>query len=187
MKPLTQLAHEAVDKILRPGDIAIDLTAGNGWDTLFLANCVGSTGHVYAFDIQSDAIQATQRLLNQHAINSRVTLEIVSHSDWTMRVPVDHRMKIRAAMINLGYLPSGDKSITTQASSTILAIQSLLEWLQPSGVLSILAYTGHPGGQAEADGVRELLFELDTRTYEITQEPAKPAPQAPVWFLVRKN
>ena len=59
MKPLTQLAHEAVAKVLQPGDIAIDLTAGNGWDALFLARCVGLRGHVYAFDIQSAAIQAT--------------------------------------------------------------------------------------------------------------------------------
>ncbi len=187
MKPLTQIAHEAVAKILQPGDIAIDLTAGNGWDTLFMANCVGSMGHVYAFDIQSEAIQATQQLLNQHAIHSGVTLENASHADWPARVPFDHRMKIKAAMMNLGYLPCGNKSITTQASSTTNAIQSLLEWLQPHGVLSILAYTGHPGGQSEAVAVRALLFELDATTYSLTQEPADPAPQAPVWFLIRKN
>jgi len=184
MKPLTQLAHEAISKVLHAGDVAIDLTAGNGWDTRFLASCVGPTGHVYAFDIQTTAIHATRRLLVQHGLDFCITLENASHADWITKVPLEHRRKIKAAMMNLGYLPSGDKSIVTQASSTIIAIQSLLEWLQPNGVLTILAYTGHPGGQTEADAVQALLANLDSKIYAITQEPAKPAPQVPILYVV---
>jgi predicted methyltransferase len=187
MTTLTQLAHEAVSKVLQSGDIAIDFTAGNGWDTLFLARCVGSTGHVYAFDIQSAAIQSTHQLLTQHAVRSCVTLEQVSHAQGLDRIPYEHRTRIQAGMMNLGYLPSGDKSITTQTSSTLVAIRCLLDWLQPSGLLSILAYTGHAGGQAEADGVRALLAKLDSKAYAVTQVPAEPTSKAPILFTVRKQ
>ena len=187
MKQLTQLAHEAVAKVLKAGDIAIDLTAGNGWDTLFLARCVGPSGHVFSFDIQADAIEATHRLLSQHAAQSMVTLHSASHADWSSRVPLENRMKIKAAMMNLGYLPKGDKSIVTQVSSTLAAIQSVVEWLQPQGLITILVYTGHPGGQSEADAVQAMLLELDSATFEISREPAIPVSQSPRLHLVLRK
>lgn len=39
-------------QVLRPGDVAVDATAGNGHDTLFLAQAVGPSGTVYAIDVQ---------------------------------------------------------------------------------------------------------------------------------------
>jgi predicted methyltransferase len=184
MKPLTQLAHEEIAKILKPGHIAIDLTAGNGQDALFLARCVGPTGHVYAFDIQPAAIQATQQRLNQQTSRSDFTLVNGSHANWIEAIPAEHRIRIKAAMMNLGYLPGGDKSIVTQAASTLAAIQIALDWLQPGGVISILAYRGHPGGQTEANAVEMMLDELDPKAFEIIREPAKAASQNPVLNLV---
>ena len=43
--------------LLKEGDVAIDATAGNGYDTLKLCKAVGNSGKVYAFDIQKDAIE----------------------------------------------------------------------------------------------------------------------------------
>ena len=40
-------ARILLEKAVSPGDIAIDATAGNGHDTLFLAKLVGENGHVY--------------------------------------------------------------------------------------------------------------------------------------------
>jgi predicted methyltransferase len=37
---------------LQAGDVAVDATAGNGHDTLFLAEAVGPTGRVHAVDVQ---------------------------------------------------------------------------------------------------------------------------------------
>ena len=50
---LTELAQQRIGTIVRSGDIAVDATAGNGHDTLFLAERVGPAGQVYAFDIQA--------------------------------------------------------------------------------------------------------------------------------------
>ena len=40
--------------------VALDGTAGNGFDTCFLAELVGKDGRVVAMDLQEDAIQITR-------------------------------------------------------------------------------------------------------------------------------
>ena len=56
---LVNIAHDLIRDILRPGDIAIDATIGNGHDTVFLVEQVGSSGRVFGFDIQQSAIDTT--------------------------------------------------------------------------------------------------------------------------------
>ncbi len=46
-----------------PGDCVVDATAGNGSDTLFLAQSVGPRGRVFAFDVQAEALENTRRRL----------------------------------------------------------------------------------------------------------------------------
>ena len=53
-------AHALLQHVLQPGDVAIDATAGNGYDTLLLAQWVGDGGRIYAFDVQAQAIEATR-------------------------------------------------------------------------------------------------------------------------------
>ena len=38
MAKITDIAHLFLEKHIKPGDIVIDATCGNGHDTLFLAN-----------------------------------------------------------------------------------------------------------------------------------------------------
>ena len=45
-------SHSLLEEILQPGDHVIDATMGNGYDTVFMAEKIGKTGHVYSFDIQ---------------------------------------------------------------------------------------------------------------------------------------
>ena len=41
----------------------IDATCGNGYDSLFLAKALKGAGHLFCFDIQPFAIDATEKLL----------------------------------------------------------------------------------------------------------------------------
>lgn len=50
--------------------LAIDATAGNGHDTLFLANELGAGGQVAAFDIQLTALEQTAQRLRSAGIKS---------------------------------------------------------------------------------------------------------------------
>lgn len=170
MMPLTELAHSLIREVLRPGDVAIDATAGNGHDTQFLAETVGRDGIVYAFDIQSAAIASTaQRLAAAHLTNCRLIQG--SHSDMQSVMPVALQ-SINAIMLNLGYLPGGDKQQTTSMETTLAAIDQGLQLLAPGGIMTVLAYTGHPGGAEEAAGVFRLLTSLPSPQFSVCEPVA---------------
>jgi predicted methyltransferase len=187
MKPFTEIAHDHVRAVLRPGDVAIDATVGNGHDTQFLAECVGPKGIVFGFDVQPDALERTaQRLaaLNLH----NVTLVHRSHAAMRSSLPMLKPGTVHAVMFNLGYLPGADKAITTAAESTIAAIRQTLELLGAGGIVTVLAYVGHSGGQAEADAVEGLLRQLPIEAFDVNDEAAPSnRTMPPRLFVVRRR
>ena len=169
-RPLTRLAHELLATTLQPGDLAVDATAGNGHDTLYLAQRVSPGGRVYAFDVQHRALDATAGKLYAAGLRDNVNLCRTGHQDMLQRIPAAWHGRVAAITFNLGYLPGGDKQITTAATSTLAALEQSLQLLQNGGVLSVLAYRGHPGGAQEADAVQRWLEEhadqLECQVYE---------------------
>ena len=69
---------------------------------------------------------------------------------------------------NLGYLPAGDKSITTQKETTLRSIESGLELLRPGAVMSITCYPGHPEGSVEEDALRDTMEKLPQHLWSVT-------------------
>ena len=59
---ILDLTKEVLGRAALPGCVALDMTAGNGHDTLFLAERVAPDGHVYAFDVQESAVAGTSTL-----------------------------------------------------------------------------------------------------------------------------
>ena len=145
----TEKAHIYLKKILRYGDHVIDATAGNGYDTLFLAEQVGSTGHVYAFDLQKESIQESTRRIKKFGFHERVTFFRNCHSEISKHLSDRKNLKIKAVTFNLGYLPGGDKNLTTQPKTTLLALKQSYEIIVPKGKISLIAYRGHIGGRKE--------------------------------------
>ena len=64
-------------------------------------------------------------------------------------------------MFNLGYLPSGDKTIITKIDSTLSALQQSTECLKVGGVITVMCYPGHSGGDDEAKAVVDWVNRLD--------------------------
>ena len=64
-------AAELIETALCPGARAVDATMGNGHDTLWLCRQVGETGHVYAFDVQPEAVERTRALLDGEGVAER--------------------------------------------------------------------------------------------------------------------
>jgi predicted methyltransferase len=156
MPRLTELAHLAVRELLAPGETAIDATAGNGRDTLFLARVVGPGGRVFAFDVQEAALGRTAQLLFAAGVRI-VTLILGDHAGMARAIPAEFRTRVGAVMFNLGYRPGGEKSLVTRPESTVPAIETGLALLRPGGVLTVVAYPDHTGGADEADAVRAFL------------------------------
>ena len=163
---LTEVAHQIVGSRLQPGDFAVDATAGNGRDTLFLANCVGPEGRVAAFDIQKAALERTSDSLRRSGIGN-VTLVQRDHADLADALPREMCGSLGAVMFNLGYLPGGDHAIVTKPASTIQAMRSALNELRTGGVLTVVAYPGHGGGAAETAAVEGLVRELAEENWEV--------------------
>jgi len=156
-RPLTTLVHELLAGALQPGDLAVDATAGNGHDTLYLAQQVSPGGSVYAFDVQNRALDATAGKLYAAGLRDLVSLCRTGHQNMLHRIPAAWLGRVTAITFNLGYLPGSDKQVTTGAGSTLAALEQSLALLKPGGVLSVLAYRGHAGGSDEAEAVQDWL------------------------------
>jgi len=151
---VTERAQGLARETLRPGDLALDGTAGKGRDTACLAQAVGPTGHVHAFDLQPAALEATRALCAQEGLLDRVTLHLRSHAELRAALPTGHLGRLGVALFNLGYLPGGDTRLITQPDSTRAALRAAHADLRAGGRLICVAYTGHPGGETEAAVVR---------------------------------
>lgn len=146
------LSHDFLAEVLDDNSVAVDATMGNGNDTAFLARYAKV---VHAFDIQEQAlVKTSQRLLEAGLDN--VHLHLTGHENVDQYVTEP----IRAAIFNLGYLPSADKSIITKPDTTLIALEKILDQLEVGGRLSIMIYYGHEGGVMEKDAVLDFIKAL---------------------------
>ncbi|ASS98480.1 MULTISPECIES: tRNA (mnm(5)s(2)U34)-methyltransferase [Geobacillus] len=160
-------ARFLLDQAVNEGDIAVDATVGNGHDTVYLAERVGETGHVFGFDIQPEAITAASARLAEHGLCGRATLFERSHSELLDTLPAAVHGRISGAVFNLGYLPGGNKQIATKPESTIKAVDQLLSILKPGGVIVLVVYQGHPEGKRERDALLDYVRSLDQRRIHV--------------------
>lgn len=179
-----QIIQIFLDHQCRPGMVAVDATAGNGHDTLLLSTLAGAEGRVYAFDVQKQAIENSALLLQEHAEFDNVSLIHDSHEQITTYVhePVD------LVLFNLGFLPGGDKTVTTLGSSTINAVKSSISILKKNGLILIVCYHGHKNGADERAALEEYLKNLDQKSFNVGMSQfinQKNAP--PLLFFVQKR
>ena len=147
------LAADYMARVLRMGDLAVDATVGNGHDTERLAQLVGPSGRVVGFDIQEQALESARRRLTEAALIGRVTLVRDSHAN--MEAYLDAAPRLIA--FNLGFLPGGDKTVTTLLDSTMSAVETAMRLLAPAGMLLVCCYPGHAEGQRELRALRKKL------------------------------
>lgn len=139
------------EKFIKPGDICIDATCGNGFDTLLISNL---SKHVFAFDIQMEAIEKTKKLLDENNI-SNVTLINDSH-EYFNKYLGEYKNKISLIIYNLGYLPNGDKNILTNHKTTLSSIKEGLNLLNNKGIILITCYP-HEEGKKESKEIINYL------------------------------
>ncbi len=178
------LAQDALRALLHEGCTAVDCTAGNGHDTCFLAGLCGKTGHVYAFDIQEDALASAARLLEKEGMADRVTLIRDGHQNI-----LDHILSpVDAVMFNLGWLPGGDKSVTTLWDTTRPAVLNGLTLLKKGGVMTVCVYPGHPEGNVERESLTDTLSGLRPQEYNVLRSVfANAGPGAPECWIIQKQ
>lgn len=150
---------------IEKGEIAVDGTAGNGHDTLFLAKLVGDNGHVYSFDIQQQAVEATELKLKEYDLLSRATVILDGHEHISKYV----HGEIAGAVFNLGYLPGANHHIVTKGNTTIQALKQILAQLKIGGIIVLVVYYGHEGGTEERDTVIDYVSGLSQKHVHVLQ------------------
>ena len=182
-RPLTTSAQEAVEKVLQPGDSAIDATVGNGFDTTFLSRTVGESGLVIGFDVQETALHSTSRRLESEGLKN---VELYHQGHETIGRTVA-KSTVSAVMFNLGFLPRHDHSVITEPQTSTVAISAALGTLRPGGVMTVLTYRGHEGGAEEYAAVERLLLS-ESEAYDLQRIDSVPEKTtSPVLFIVQKR
>jgi SAM-dependent methyltransferase len=159
------LCHHFLRQRIRPGDAVVDATCGNGQDTLLLAELVGESGRVWAFDVQEEALARTAQRLAATGVGGRVALLQAGHE----RLGELVAGPVQGVVFNLGYLPAGDRQVKTGAETTRAALVQAAELLAPGGLLLLAVYTGHDGGLAEWEAVREWCAGLEPKRFNVWQ------------------
>jgi len=178
------IAADVLQQVVREGDTVIDATLGNGHDTVMLAGLVGETGHVIGFDIQPDAVERTAARLTESGLRDRCELYAEGHQHIADRV----HSPVRAAVFNLGWLPGGDKRITTLWETTHTAISAALALLEKDGVCTICAYPGHEEGDRERFALMDWLASLRPQEFNVLHHRFLNAgPGAPECFVIQKQ
>lgn len=181
-----QFSHQLLKARVQPGDWVVDATAGNGHDTLLLAQLVGPRGTVLSYDVQEMAIANTRKRLTEAGCLAQVRLIHRGHETMESDLAPDHG--IRAAVFNTGYLPGGDHSLVTQAPSTIQALEICLRYLLPRGIITLVAYHGHPGGEAELVQLLGFLQSLDQRQFDVLEYRfINQSNQPPILFAIERK
>ncbi|XWS10651.1 hypothetical protein CRYUN_Cryun38cG0015200 [Craigia yunnanensis] len=76
-KKATEVAHLVWRHVLHKGDVVIDATCGNGYDTVAMLKMVADEsgcGLVYGMDIQTEALENTSSLLDETVTRKEVFL-----------------------------------------------------------------------------------------------------------------
>lgn len=163
IKSNSDFMHHVVQAFIKEHHVAADCTLGNGNDTLWLLQ--SGLQKIYAFDIQKEAIDISKSLINS-VLPQRigdVNFILDSHEN------IDRYLEnVDIIIFNLGYLPGGDKSVTTVTSSSLTAISKALKMLNIDGICAITAYSGHSEGMKEKGAIMEYLSHLDSSIFHVT-------------------
>ena len=163
MYKTVEMAKLFVKNHISPGDICIDATCGNGADTLFLSQSVGSCGKVLSFEIQGDILSKTSEYLAGETDCTNIRFINMSHVHMDEFAEAE---SISCIMFNLGWLPGGNHSIRTKTQTTLSALEKSLDLIKPGGIISICLYCGKEMGYDEKNAVLDFAENLG-KAYDV--------------------
>ena len=178
------LAADYMIRSIREGDSVVDATMGNGKDTLFLCELVGEKGHVYAFDVQAEAVERTKERVQEAGFGERTTLFLAGHETMAQHV----KAPVQAVMFNLGWLPGAEHIVTTKTDTTLEAVRAACDLIASGGIVTVCVYPGHEEGTRELSALLEYAAALDVRRFNVAHHRfINASSQTPQLILIQKN
>lgn len=176
MGEISNIAHEIIKNNCCSYEIAVDATLGNGHDTDFLSE---QFKKVICFEIQKTAIDNYNK-------NKKNNVNIICDSHENLLNYIE--VKVDCVMYNLGFLPGGDKNITTHAETTIKSMEQALILLKPGGIISMALYVGHEEGEREKNAILQFASELPKNEYGVMLHSyINRNNKAPMLLIIEKN
>lgn len=175
---VTDLVKIIIDQ-KKDAKIAADMTVGRGNDSKYILDKT-EVEKLYGFDIQKEAELEARKLIGK---DSRFIFHLQSHEK------VDEYIKegLDLVVFNLGYLPGGNKEITTNYKSTIKSLEKTLGLMNPDGLIILTIYPGHPAGKIESEKIEEYLAKIDPKKYAVMKLAYQNRPNNPPYIMVIEN
>lgn len=166
----------------------IDATLGNGHDSLFLLENVLKEGSfLIGLDIQQQAIESASKLIEENLSSSKVL-------EWEFLKLCHSRIDTLSfksppdlIIYNLGYLPTGNKQLTTLKETTLESIKKGLKILAHHGMMTITLYPGHEEGKNEALYIENFVETLDVHQFQVLKFQWLKQPTAPYVIVIQKR
>ena len=155
---ISDLSHYIIKDFVNNKKVAIDGTLGNGYDTDFLASLFDK---VYAFDIQKEACE-------NYIAKNKGNVNIINDSHHLFNNYINE--KVDCIMYNLGFLPGGNKEITTLHKTSLESIKAGLDILNNGGIMTICIYRGHNEGKLEETCILEYLKTLPKNEFGVMSQ-----------------
>ncbi len=184
-----ELAHLYWQEILAPGDIAVDATCGNGHDTLFLSKLMlkDGLGKVITMDIQAAAIAKSKELMAKELSTDALQRVYFIHGSHETFPPDLKEGSVKLVAYNLGYLPGGDKNLTTKTHTTLSSIEAAQKLIVPGGIISITCYPGHPEGALEEVALLHYVETLPSHLWNCCHQRWLNRVKAPSLLIIQKR
>ena len=165
--------HKYIRPLISKEDLCVDMTAGNGNDTLFLAELAKK---VIAFDISTEAIRRSKEKLKDFD-----NAEFINDN----HINVDKYIynKVRLFIFNLGYLPHSEENTVSKAEDTLIAFKKSYELLEDGGYIVITFYIGHIGGKDEYYLLDDYIKK---NRLQILETYSQNKINSPITYIIRK-
>ena len=185
LKNAVNIAHALLLPYIPIAQVLVDMTCGNGHDTVFLAQHMNQSAQLYAFDIQSCAVEETQKIMSgKNSEHPNIIYGVGSHDQLIMQItaPLD------IVIFNLGYLPAGDHAIYTQSATTINACKICLNKIAKNGIIMLAAYPGTPAGEEEQHALKKFLKHVPQKEYDVScWQPLNQIHNPPILYIIQKR
>ncbi len=168
---------DIIDQFLENKNIAIDATLGNGYDTDFLSK---KFTKVYSFEIQEEACRNYSERKNKNVI-------VINNSHHLLKRYITEE-SVDCIMYNLGFLPGGNKEITTMSETSLSSIIEGLKLLNHGGLMTICLYRGHDEGKEEGNVIIPYLKELPKSKFGVMyHEFLNRSDDAPILIVIERK
>lgn len=174
---ISKISHYIIDQFLENKNIAIDATLGNGYDTDFLSK---KFTKVYSFEIQEEACRNYSERKNKNVI-------VINNSHHLLKRYITEE-SVNCIMYNLGFLPGGNKEITTMSETSLSSIIEGLKLLNHGGLMTICLYRGHDEGKEEGNVIIPYLKELPKSKFGVMyHEFLNRSEDAPILIVIERK